>query len=193
MNNSKEKGFTLIELLLSMAFFSFILLFVTTGFIIVNRSYNKGLTVKLVQDEARRVVEDLSRDIRVTSVEGVAVDSSVSCLALGDNRYYWSVPIDSSDSDSPTRLIKERGATCADAFSLVNPGGEDLLNDRVGVQFMEVTPLPGATGTFSINLVLSTSSTDLVENPRSSAAQCTTGSGNQYCDVVQMTTVVSSR
>lgn len=190
MIKTDKAGFTLVELLLAMAFFSFILLFVTTGFIMVNRAYNKGLTVKLVQDEGRRVIEDISRSIRVASPLGI--DTTVDCLAINGNRYYWSVPIDSNDSASPKQLIKEDGKGCSD--SITNPaGGENVLNDRVGVQYMEVSTVGGSNSVYMIKIVLSTAETDLVANAGTENVNCDTGSGSQYCDVVTMSTVVSTR
>src|SRR5690554_8236963 len=57
----RQSGFTLVELLLATALFSFILLFVTTGFIQINRAYNKGITVKRMHQSAREIIDELSR------------------------------------------------------------------------------------------------------------------------------------
>ncbi len=189
--NLKEKGFTLVELLLAMALFSFILLFATTGFIIINRAYNKGLTVKLVQDEGRKLVEELTREIRVSSAEGIDTVSKPDCISLNGYRYYWSIPM-SGAANSPGRLLKEEGKNCADSIVIASPGGVDVLNTRIGVQFMAVTRVAASTSTYSVKVVLSTADTDLVDTTGENAT-CTTNSGNQYCDIVTLTTVVNSR
>lgn len=186
----KNDGFTLVELLLAMAFFSFILLFVTTGFVMVNRAYTKGLTVKQIQDEGRRVMEDLTRKVRVASSEGINIFPSEDCIEISGTIYYWSIPIDSGDTESPSRLYEEDGGDC----SSVNPANSvSMLNDRVGVQFMEVVGVAGSNSVYSIKLVLSTSETDLITGDLTENANCGTGSGYQYCDVISFDTVVSVR
>jgi len=182
----QKNGFTLVELLLAMAFFSFILLFVTTGFIMINRSYNKGITAKQVQDNGRRLMEQLTREIRVADIS--AIDTEDNCLGLGDYRYYWSV---AEGKNKPARMIKEEGKTCADTIDKEHPKGVDQLDDRVGVQYFNVSRIPGSQS-FSIKLVVSTKDTDLIKNPGETAA-CGTGNGSQYCDVAEFSTVVSPR
>ena len=186
-----NKGFTLVELLLAMAFFSFIILFVTTGFIIVNRAYNKGITVKLIQDEGRGVMEELTRNLRATSSNGVVLQSD--CLEISGTIYYWSVPTDSTNANSPKRLYRKDSATCPPTSTeTVLADSVSMLDDRVGVQFMEVSNVAGSGTIYSITLILSTNETDLLENPGVDA-NCSTGAGSQYCDVVSLSTVVSTR
>jgi prepilin-type N-terminal cleavage/methylation domain-containing protein len=185
--NQKQHGFTLVELLLAMAFFSFILLFVTTGFIMVNRAYNKGLTVKLVQDEGRRTMETLTREIRSTSSEGIS--TAADCAELNGNIYIWSERIDgSTDPKKPYRLQKIEGTTCSNRSGTA----VDMLNDRIGVQSLSITE-PDANGLVYIDLVLSTSDTDLLDSNTGSSTACELGNGEQYCDVVHMETIVSPR
>lgn len=187
MIKANEKGFTLIELMLAMTFFSFILLFVTTGFIIVNRAYNKGLTVKLVQDEGRGLIEELTREIRTAGDSGVNVGTS-DCISVNGTMYYLNKPI---NTDPPYRLYKlQTGITC-DTYDPVQTDGEDVLEERVGVQYIEASDISG-TGVYSIKIVLSTMEEDLIVTTGQDA-ECTTGSGSQYCDIVTMTTVVSTR
>lgn len=189
---NKSAGFTIVELLLAMAFFSFILLFVTTGFIIVNRAYTKGITVKLIQDEGRKVTEDLSRKLRVASPEGISVDPSGECVEISGTSFYWSVPIDGGDPTSPRHLYEENGSTCS-GVNPANTGAVSILDDRVGVQYIEIAGVSGSNSIYSIKIILSTSETDLITGDLSESASCTAGSGNQYCDVVTFSTVVSTR
>jgi len=185
-----RRGFTLVELLLSMAFFSFILLFITTGFIIISRAYNKGLTVKLVQDEGRGLIEQLTREIRVAGSASIITDNVNKCLELNGYRYYWSVPI-STDAGSPGRLYREEGKKCLSS-PITTSGGESVLDDRVGVQFIEVNRVANSSSTYAITIVLSTSEVDILEGSGEDAA-CTTDLGGQYCDIVKFSTVVNAR
>ncbi len=185
-----KRGFTLVELLLSMAFFSFILLFITTGFIIISRAYNKGLTVKLVQDEGRGLVEQLTREIRVASSSSIIADNANKCLELNGYRYYWSIPI-SNNPGSPGRLYREEGKKCLN-YPISTSGGESVLDDRVGVQFIEVNRVANSSSTYAMVVVLSTAEVDVLEGSGENAA-CTTNLGGQYCDIVKFSTVVNSR
>ncbi len=207
-----RRGFTLVELLLAMAFFSFILLFATTGFIIVNRSYNKGLTVKLVQDEARSTMERFSREIRSVSSAGIRFPTDPSepptgtpldsCITLDGNSYYWTDRINSSDAQSPKSLLWVEGVTCANIVDSGDPAiasglpagasAVSILNDRVGVQSFEIVKISNSQ--VSIGLVLSTTETDLLGvDAVTGELTCSTIAGSQYCDLVELNTVVSTR
>lgn len=188
MKNVKTRGFTLVELLMAMAFFSFILLFILTGFMIVSRAYSKGITVKLIQDENRRLTEKFTREIRTAS----SIDSQPDCLALDNTIYYWSVPVDNTHpSTSPKLLLSERDTTCADREDDPSASGvQSVLNDRVGVQSIEVNQLGGRL--YKLHIVLSTTDVDLISGTGDSAT-CDVTTGDQYCDIVSSTTMVSTR
>jgi len=185
------KGFTLVELLLAMAFFSFILLFITTGFIIVNRAYTKGLTTKLVQDEGRHLMEQLTREIRVADL----IETTTNCVAIDGTAYSWNLNADSSNpTHSPKILIRQENTSCSGALTDVNlitdPGVERILNERVAIQDMKVTQLSGEF--YKIYMKLSTTETDIIDGS-GAGATCSVTTGDQYCDIVEMTTVVSMR
>ncbi len=63
-SSKNQHGFTIIELLLAMVFFSFLLVFATASYIQINRSYVRGANVKLVQEEARKVLSEMSSALR---------------------------------------------------------------------------------------------------------------------------------
>ncbi len=193
MNKMATKGFTLVELLLAMAFFSFILLFITTGFLIINRSYNKGITVKLVQNEGRQAMDRLVREIRSTSV--VTIDPGGQCITISSDSYYWSVPVNGG-ALSPMKLIMASGESCSVAMATAT--GTDLLHERVGVQYMKVSRIADGGNTtpfYEVHMILSTVETDLLEKTGLDASCLTqsASSGNQYCDFVELKTVVSTR
>jgi prepilin-type N-terminal cleavage/methylation domain-containing protein len=64
---SRQAGFTLIELLVAMAIFSFILLIIVSGFLMVMRMRNKALAYNMVQDSARTAMNELVRAVRDSS------------------------------------------------------------------------------------------------------------------------------
>lgn len=194
MSKSAAKGFTLVELLLAMAFFSFILLFITTGFIVINRAYNKGITVKLVQDEGRQAMNRLTREIRSANVVTTA---DPECITVNSDSYYWFVPIDDTDPLSPMRLILAPDKSCSEVRA--TPVGTDLLHERVGIQHMEVSRITDGGNTtpfYEVQMTLSTADTDLIDLTDPTNISCRTQSdsgGNQYCDIVKLSTVVSTR
>lgn len=184
-------GFTLIELLMAMAFFSFILLFMTTGFLIVNRAYNKGISVKLVQDEGRQFVEELTREIRSTD----GIDTATKCIYLNGSRYHWGVTF-GADPQATGILYKETGKNCSDP--VVAPYGELVLHERVGVQHIVLNEVVG--GAYELTVILSTSNAEVLTDADkalaiqpSTAVGCENEVGSQYCDLVKYTTIVRSR
>ncbi|MCE7936478.1 prepilin-type N-terminal cleavage/methylation domain-containing protein [Candidatus Saccharibacteria bacterium CPR2] len=106
----QQSGFTIIELLLAMAVFSFVLMITVAGFIQVNRSYTKGITVRRAQDSARTIVEQLSREIRIS--KKVAYDSASRKLCIdGGILYEWSLvnPGVTITGTPGTRLVRSEG------------------------------------------------------------------------------------
>ena len=77
--HSRESGFTVIELTLAMAFLAFIMLFTTLTIIQMMRTYDKGLTIKQINQSGRTLVEDLSRSVSA----GVASDINTSYIDQG--------------------------------------------------------------------------------------------------------------
>jgi len=116
----KQEGFTLVELLMAMVFFSFILIFASASYIQINRSYVRGANVKLVQEQTRKVLAEISNSLRESGSGVVTIndndDNIVTCatgkgislnsnpdkdlsdyakecrhrLCIGDKRYAWN-------------------------------------------------------------------------------------------------------
>ena len=63
MNHVKQNGFTLIELMLAMTFISVLLVAIAMTTIQVSNIYNKGLTLREVNQAGRAVSEELQRNI----------------------------------------------------------------------------------------------------------------------------------
>ena len=61
--SNKEQGFTLIELILAMAFLSVLLLAIAMTVIQIGNTYNRGVTLKDVNQAGRSIVSDLQRSI----------------------------------------------------------------------------------------------------------------------------------
>lgn len=66
----KQQGFTIIELMLAMSFIAVLLIAIAMTIIQIGNIYNKGLTLK----EVNQVGRDISEDLRRTIVAGTSVD-----------------------------------------------------------------------------------------------------------------------
>jgi type II secretory pathway pseudopilin PulG len=80
-------GFTIIELLMAMVFFSFILMFAAASYVRINRAYVRGANVKLVQQETRKVLNEISEAVREAGSSSVVVidnDASGECPPGGN-------------------------------------------------------------------------------------------------------------
>src|SRR5437868_10299723 len=71
-----QLGFTLTELIIAMAIFSTMLVIVTTGFITSVRLYVAGTSARTTQDNARSIMDVITRDIRASN--GVLVTADVN-------------------------------------------------------------------------------------------------------------------
>lgn len=89
--HATKEGFTLIELLLAMAFFAGILMLCTALFISMLATYNKGLSIKQMDNAARSLSDDIVRTSHnATKQYEKAVDRN--CIVLGDTAYIWTLP-----------------------------------------------------------------------------------------------------
>lgn len=95
MNHAgKQKGFTLIELMLAMAFISVLLLAIAMTIIQVGVIYNKGMTLKEVNQSARSISDELRRGIASSEAFTLGTkyvtNSAGGRLCLGQSSYVWN-------------------------------------------------------------------------------------------------------
>lgn len=206
-----NKGFTLVELLVAMTFFSFLLLLVTFGFVQINRSYTRGITVKTIQETARALTEDISRAIRTSNdfeYHDFASDGEYR-LCLGDVNYAWNQHIEKADPDDNKTLdmtteqldslppqdftmVKTRNTAIGCLATIAADDTEEVLDDRAIIQHLSITNV--AEGTYKIKVVVSTkSAADNDLEVFGSEARCKVQTGDQFCDVASLETVVKTR
>lgn len=91
---NKQKGFTLIELMLAMTFLSMLLLVIALTIVQVGALYNKGITLKEVNQTSRDVTDDLRRTIGASNGLDATTDyvttSAGGRLCLGSVSYVWN-------------------------------------------------------------------------------------------------------
>jgi prepilin-type N-terminal cleavage/methylation domain-containing protein len=99
MNHVKKDGFTLIELMLSMSFISLLLLAIAMTTIQVSNIYNRGLTLREVNQAGRSISEELQRSISASAPFEINTASPVTKyvirpgggrLCLGRYTYAWN-------------------------------------------------------------------------------------------------------
>lgn len=93
--DNRQRGFTLIELVLAMGFISMLLLAIALTIIQIGQIYNRGMTLKAVNQSARVLTDDLKRSL--TASEGFNIQtkyefsgSAGARLCLGTYSYIWN-------------------------------------------------------------------------------------------------------
>lgn len=202
-----QSGFTIIELLLAMSFFTFILLFVITGFVQINRSYTRGITQKNVQNGTRTVFDDISRTIRSANSGDIIFinDSNNYRLCVGSIRYGFNQQI---GADTETESISDEtfsgtsepltiartinpSSNCTDRISRSEEHTRTLLDDNLMVQHLQVERI-GTSNSFHLELVVTTETlTDFGLYGKD--AKCLVATGDEFCYVAKFESVVTTR
>jgi len=103
---SRTNGFTLIELMLAMTFVSVLLLTIAMTVIQMGTTYNRGMTLKEVNQSARDISDSLRRSVQSAGVFAINADASDTAnyvtlvnsdnkvvsgrLCLGNSSYIWN-------------------------------------------------------------------------------------------------------
>jgi prepilin-type N-terminal cleavage/methylation domain-containing protein len=187
------KGFTLVEFLLAIVVFSFILILMATAFIQVNRSYNKGLTVRRVHQSARDIIADVSRTFlsNTGSLNSLSLTKNAQEICIGTKvRYLWSVG--TVDRSANYGMMRDtQFSSCGEGLP-GDVGEVELLDDNVVVQNFDISQI-GTSGSYRITVTLSSNTSDLVTGDGSGGVECSVGAGDQFCDIVTLETTVSVR
>lgn len=215
-----QRGFTLIELILASVFLSFVLLMAAYAFVQVNRAFNQGQTVKVIQETARIVMEDMARELSLAGDKQITIVDDDAApgnrrLCIGELRYAWNEGIYYDLATDPTPAqIKRAGQPDPENFSLIketqgvtdcigtlpidwNGYITDLIPKRGSVLDIDITKINAAGGSnagqvYRLSLTLSTRTKDLVDDP-ANPAECDPTKGTTYCDIVHLETAVSVR
>lgn len=210
--SDKRSGFTLIELLIAVTFFSFILLFISAGFVALNRQFVKGRTTRDVQSDARFVVEDVTRSLRASTFGEVKSSSAIqadSFVCLGEAQYTWTTLSASQNASTikrytdgeEIRLAKSvysgGPANCRDD-NIVSGDSTELIGPNSVVQYLDIEDNFGEiAGLYKIILVLSTPQDEIIgADPEFANCEVLFNTGTvspEYCSVVKFETIVNIR
>lgn len=210
----RDKGFTLVELMIAIAFIGFIILFTVLAILQVMRTYNKGLTVKEINQTARSAVEDMSRSARSSSaVVTTAIPNGRVCF--GGVSYVWNYQNQTTNrfnsaGNPPVTMVRVNdpgSAMCAaTAGNYPNvPVNEaiSIITNRVWVQMMDVS-VNTASELATITLQLSTSEdptnptlqdpfpgVPAVPTDPTTWVRCTGVGGSEFCATATFRTTVA--
>lgn len=186
MHKHNSEGFTLIELLLAMTFFTFILLFITAGFIHISRVYQSGVITKNAQNTLRDIFENLNRDARSgTDVQAPVTAGSLSCYTIGQATYGY-------DATNYELYRGSEGASCSVA-DMQKIHEDDL---RVyAFEFVGVRSTPSATSPSSarVNVLIGVADGSLLTGSGLSTTCDPSPLTLRLCSVVSLTTAVTLR
>lgn len=95
---AKDRGFTIIELMLAMAFLSMLLMAIAIATIHIAKLYDRGMTIRTVNQSGRDLVASITRDARSFGsltehiVEPASDTNNLGRLCLGTVSYLWNQP-----------------------------------------------------------------------------------------------------
>lgn len=91
---AKQQGFTLIELMLAMAFIATLLLAIAMTIIQIGTIYNRGMTLKEVNQAARSISDDINRNLSASQSFSLSnkyiPQATGGRLCLGQFSYIWN-------------------------------------------------------------------------------------------------------
>ncbi len=152
---NRKAGFTITELMFAMAFVAALLIILLTSIIQITHTYNKGLTLKRVNQSGRTLGAELQRVFQGSdpnSINDLSQDQGRLCL--GGYSFAWSIPGEIENNyDNPENSpvgfarVRDPGATvCSDPNSEI-PVGEgtvELIGD--GLVMRNLTQYTYITG-----------------------------------------------
>lgn len=193
----RQEGFTLIELLMAMAIFSAALLIVTTGFINVVRIHQSGLASRSTQQNARMLLEDVTRTVRNSAtvkpvaeriVSGVTVISRV-CFQNGSQILVYAV--DASGN------LRQGTTTNPNCPAPVIGANWRILNDssvRVTQFVVDSTGRVGpGLGTAMVTMTVASNNNINSLDPATNYTTCRPGPGSQFCAVTTVSSTATLR
>lgn len=210
-----QKGFTLIELLLAMAFFGSVLIIATLLLTQTLNIYNKGMTVKQMNQVGRTLMEDISRvGSSGESVNmGTDTNGNVNCISIDGTIYLWNIA-DTSGSgpvanngyiqpeyrysdagNAPVNFVKltNQENTCSSLGSSISKASaSNVVGDTVRVYDMNIETIPNSR-LVSVRMLLGTFDTvgsdyNLINNAGN--FECKPGGVGNFCAKAEFKTVL---
>lgn len=179
-HSSRSNGFTLVELMLAMVFISMLLLAIAFTVIKIGDIYNRGATMKSVNQSGRSIVDDMRRTIGSSRPFDLTTHYSEvhGRLCTGTYSYVWNSDkittqnqYENPDSDTPLKFVRVRdnGAQyCADVYSRIKlADATELLSEgNLAMQILKPWEISNTVGAgsklYSIRMVISDADKDSI-------------------------------
>lgn len=177
---SNGNGFTLVELMLAMVFISMLLLAIAFTVIRIGDIYNRGATMKSVNQSGRSIVDDMRRTIGSSRPFDLTTHYSEARgrLCTGTYSYIWNSDTaatpnqyESPDNDTPLKFVRVRdnGARyCVDVYSHIKfADATELLSEgNLAMQILKPWEISNTVGTgsklYGIRMVISDADKDSI-------------------------------
>lgn len=126
---SKKTGFTILELALAMAFISFLLLAIGFAIIQITRVYEKGITLKTVNENGRELIDEFSRVILASKYD-LSEDTDGTHFEYTYVQVSGKVGEDVAAEDTPSTEVPLYGAFCTGTYSYLWNTGYALRTEE---------------------------------------------------------------
>lgn len=145
---STQRGFTLVELMLAMAFISMLLLAIAMTTVQIGHIYNRGLTMKEVNQSGRAISDDIQRTIigarplnlaDGSSYRPQIIDQTGSIttaggrLCFGSYSYIWNLGLTIDKKPGDTNINKYTDGSLIRLAKVYDPGKSYCTPDGHGV------------------------------------------------------------
>lgn len=204
-NRRRESGFTLTELVLALAFISFLLVFLMTMIVHVTRIYNKGLSIRQINQSGRQFSEDFARTARYATPGGILQNAAAQRVCVNNVTYAWNIKDPSvnpkNEYVSGTKritLVKVNdpgGSLCLNGSTKIPLTAKDILPQTLNVQNLAFEIGTTDNRVVTLHSVISTAG---LNSPVLGADgpfdyECPAGSDGAFCAVAEYESTVYIR
>lgn len=196
----QHKGFTITELMFAMTFLTVLLIILLGSILQITRTYNKGVTLKRVNQSGRAIGEELQRSIKSTNVQNVFIHNlHVDRLCAGNTSFVWLNNQSDDWAKGLNRYINPFGESAVEGFVKVDA---NLCGDNV----WKKVPIEKATQLMDDGLMMrnlqATKNGKLVnitytigtsEEEYITSDSCKGGSGDDFCAINRFSVTVYAR
>jgi Tfp pilus assembly protein FimT len=144
----KHNGFTLIELMLAMSFVSMLLIAIAMTVIQIGDIYNKGLTLKDVNQAGRSVASELQRSISQSAPFNINPGGNRYIaqdwggrLCIGQYSYIWNYGFAIQDDDNARLNIYSNSNDKISFVKVTDPSASYCINPSEEIDFNNSTEL----------------------------------------------------
>lgn len=212
MHQRRNSGFTLIELLLAMSFVSMLLILILSVTLAVTRIYNKGITLKAVNQSGAAIGSDLQTTMKAADApltSTILAKVANGRLCLGTYSYIWNEKgvltnkYSGVDSSTPIGLVKVNDTTgkyCASNMDVTKSDARELLlsapgttNAPLQIRDFSVGEVAhsGIDYVYNVTYTISTADPDplhpLIAATTAGGDACVGGPGDEFCALNQFT------